>query len=176
MKNKKLIYILLPTVILIWGLIIYRLSNGVESNDLQHSFNKKKSDKRNENVYEKDTVKLIANYRDPFLYKGTSVKQTTRFENASSMKAYSQPTSFVPPAAVEKAVILWPQVEYMGVIENKKANTKIAILHIAGKEYLIKEKDSREGITLTRIEKDSVKVMFSKEIKFIRKKSFETMY
>jgi type II secretory pathway component PulC len=168
MKNKKLIYFLLPAAALVWGLIIYKVSAGLagEEETIGRRLIKPKSS--NSDQVLEDTITLIANYKDPFLVKGRS----KNFHRSLPLSAASvrpvRPVVQTPQQPV-KEVIQWPSIEYMGLIENKDAATRIVILHIAGKQYLLKEKESAEGVLLAKVEKDSLKVVFSKEIKFIKK-------
>jgi type II secretory pathway component PulC len=169
MKNKKLIYFLLPAAALVWGLIIYKVSAGLagEEETIGRRLIKPKSS--NSDQVLEDTITLIANYKDPFLVKGRS--KNTYIHGGSRLHAVPVRPARQPdrPTQPVKEPIQWPAIEYMGLIENKHAATKIVILHIAGKQYLLKEKESAEGVQLAKVEKDSLKVVFSKEVKFIKK-------
>ena len=67
MKNKKLTYILVPLVLIVWGLIIYRIFNTIHNTDDSPLLNTPIATINGEKNTLLDTFSLQLNYRDPFL-------------------------------------------------------------------------------------------------------------
>ena len=116
MKNKKMLYILIPIVLLVWGVIIYKIaapgSVGDNITGLQNNQFATTSTIENLN----DTFSIHPNYRDPFL--GKEAKKSILSENkVSNVVAVSN--------VIEKTVrssISWPSIVYEGLIKNQKNN------------------------------------------------------
>ncbi len=69
MKNKKLTYFLVFIVLVVWGMIVYRIFESVGGNDddnLQATSGKMVKEPYNDFSIPKDTTHLLLNYRDPF--------------------------------------------------------------------------------------------------------------
>ena len=67
MKNKKLTSGLLMVVVLVWGLIFYKIFNAIGSSG-KVAYNKSlDNDRKDTEMTNRDTFNIINNYRDPFL-------------------------------------------------------------------------------------------------------------
>lgn len=157
MKNKKIIYLLLPLVIIIWGVVLYRVfsitaaepilpvpGNTLSNKDIKTSV--------------LDTFSIDANYRDPFLDKVVHVPVENKIKST-------------PLPKVEKILIplKWPVLTYLGIIKNQDSGKKITLINIDGESNFMKEGDEVSGIHLLKVYKDSVEVSFMKERKMVRK-------
>ena len=164
MKNKKVIYLLAPLVLIIWGLVLYRIfriSGGEEPMPNQRS-----------TVIAPDTNQLkknkpfsiVADYRDPFLGTYTVKRKKPPSSTAKGGLKKKPPTP--PPVAVN-----WPVVSYGGVIINQQSNQQIAIVTVGEREGLLAINQELQGIVLKKIfNKDSIEVSFNSNRKTIRKK------
>lgn len=161
MKNKKAIYILLPAVILIWGLVAYRIYSSV-------------SDEKNipitqSNIFAEkpaivnDTFSIHNNYRDPFLDK-TNLWQAQEIGNSNPVKQTE-----VVKEVKQAEVIRWPVILFSGLVKNQKSNKQIVLMTINGTSHLMKQGEQIAGISLTKVYKDSVEVTYEKEKKVIKK-------
>ena len=74
MKNKKNIYILLPAVILIWGLLGYRIFSGLKPSNTAEEKLTVRAFKPQE-LKESEPFTISTDYRDPFL--GTYKKKAS---------------------------------------------------------------------------------------------------
>src|SRR6185369_15425411 len=101
MKSKRAVFILLLLVIIIWGLIAYRIYSTIKSDEISPI----KNDFVNnfESVSPNEDFKLVANYRDPFLGKLMDV-------NVTRSKA-KVPVAIIP--------LQWPEIKYKGIIKNQ---------------------------------------------------------
>lgn len=165
MKNKKLLYILIPVVLLVWGVIIYRIFNVVNSSG---SNEVRKSSFVENTVNETliDTFSIHPNYRDPFISK--RAKKTT-FEN----KVVSTITKPDLIKKVSNVVVplsnKWPSIVYNGLIKNERSNKQLALVQINGQSNILQLGNVAEGVELTKIFRDSIEVKFNSEKRFIRR-------
>lgn len=165
MKNKKLLYILIPIVLLVWGVIIYRIFNvvnGSGSNEVRKSSFVENT--VNENLI--DTFSIHPNYRDPFISK--RAKKTT-FENKIT-------STVTKPDLIKKVANVvvplsnkWPSIVYNGLIKNEKSNKQLALVQINGQSNILQLGNVAEGVELTKIFRDSIEVKFNLEKRFVRK-------
>lgn len=164
MKNKKLLYILIPIVLLVWGVIIYRIFNvvnGSGSNEVRKSSFVENT--VNENLI--DTFSIHPNYRDPFISK--RAKKTTS-ENIV-VSAITKPDLIKKVTNTVPLSNKWPSIVYNGLIKNEKSNKQLALVQINGQSNILQLGNVVEGIELTKIFRDSIEVKFNSEKRFIRK-------
>lgn len=158
MKNKKTIYILLPTVLLIWGAVMYEFFSFSTTEEL-------KINTSNEFVFkptaikERDTVAINVNYRDPFLgkmysEKGNGIaskKKTTNIKKA--------------PKIVEP--IVWPAIVYKGIVSDTKEKNKVFMLIINGQTFLMRKGETENEIFLKEGDRESVYVKYKGNLNLI---------
>ena len=168
MKNKPVTYTLIVAVIGIWAWIIYSVFGYMDGGDKVQIVQKtKKTNAVITDSVEQPAYILALNYKDPFLKKDYySLKmQTSGSGNANTANAG------VPARTrkVKEKTVL-PPVQYLGRIGSTKATQKpVAILLINGKEYMLQETQSAEGITLAKINPDSVRVHYSNTYFYVRR-------
>jgi hypothetical protein len=159
MKKKKTLYIMLPIVALVWGFVLYQLFSSFFSTP---NYAIKKAEQIiNIDEIKQDTFLIVANYRDPFLGKKVRLKKVNN--TSSNVKKNTVKISQV------KAEQSWPSITYNGMIKNNNSDRRVGILKVNGKEYLVKEKDMVNEITILSINKNTVSVRFQKENKTITK-------
>lgn len=157
MKNKKTLYILLPLVAVIWGIIFYRIFSGVSNkNDapgLKQTFFNDTSV-----AVAADTFTLIADYRDPFLGRLPSSEKP-------QIRVASQPR----PAPVPLPPTQWPAISYSGLVKNQKSNKLVALVNINNQGSLMAPGQVLNEVTLLKVFKDSIEVQYRGEKKIVRK-------
>lgn len=143
MKNKKLTYILLPAVVLIWVLIILRVVNYKGSDDgFQLSSPVAKATKAE---IKTDTFSLLLNYPDPFLKHVSSTPLKTRTRNPkNSNKKNSTP----------------PDITYYGLVQNKKVSSGQVNVKINGKYFIMSIGETINEVKLRRIYQDSICITY----------------
>jgi len=166
MKNKKLVFLLLPLACAVWGVVMYRIMQAFDNSSDQVDVEQQEIPKAI--VTEKvlpDTFSLMLGYKDPFL-NGVRKDPPVIFQpislppkSAPVVKSNTSPESAVAPE--------WPQVEYMGLIENKVQRTKVAMVSIGGVHHLLQEGQVVKRVRVLEVMKDSMKVSFGKEVKCI---------
>jgi hypothetical protein len=164
MKNKKLTYFLGLIVLVVWGMILYRIfdaSNGNNDDNTQTTFNKPAKEPYNDFTIPKDTTHLQLNYRDPFgLIK---LKDTVELTVKNHHKDIV--TLTVKPA------VNWSFIQYSGYIRNPGSKKLIALVRINGKNEILSEGDTKDQIKLIKNMRDSIKIIFKGQTKFIAIKS-----
>jgi hypothetical protein len=165
LKNKKSLYILLPSVLIIWGLIIYRIFSGV-GNDPDRSIIPVKQTTVEDLISIKDTFSISADYRDPFL--GKVFNQTVmNVPDNHSGSTHKEPIVTKPDIPVNYREL--PHFIYKGTVINKTDNSPVAIIQFNGKKLLIKKNERFNDIRIDQIYFDSVKVEFDKRMYTIYK-------
>ena len=162
MKNKRLIYILAPLVLLIWGLIFYKIFTHFGDDQNKTMVNPDQTN-TNKKQLPRDTFTIIANYRDPFLGRNDHpVIQTDRGDHVmSNQGGLTQKRPPVPE--------IIPEIKYCGLIANPRNKRKIGLLQMSNKELLVKEGDTYNELKIFKLFSDSVKIMYSKTKKTIKK-------
>ncbi|KFF11996.1 hypothetical protein [Flavobacterium hydatis] len=157
MKNKKNIYILLPVVMLIWGIVIFQFFSFTTPDDFVE-------DRPTEfiikplKIVKKDTFGINVNYRDPFLgkaYAGQSVPKVK--SNNSGIKKLPKP----------EEVIVWPTIKYKGLISDSKEKKKVYILIIGGQNYYMKIGDTANEVFLKSGDRESIYVKYKGNLNLI---------
>jgi hypothetical protein len=157
MKNKKNIYILLPIVLLIWGLVIYEFfsfSNYNADETIVSEVFKVKPIK----IKERQTVSIAVNYRDPFLGKMyTAVQNKT-----VAKKKVTTPT---PKKIIDP--IVWPSILYKGIVSDTKDKNKVFMLIIDGQTFLMKKGSTEREVFLKEGDRESIEVKYKGSLDYI---------
>ena len=158
MKNKKLLLILIPCTLLLWGMILYKIFSVVSPGDeMGASPNLLPSANINEALLT-DTFSINPNYRDPFLGKTAKTISTNSEENPSPKKETNHTTVSTPVITNP-----FPSIVYGGLIKNKQSNKQLILVQINGQGTMMKLGDVVNGVELTKVFRDSIEVKFNKE-------------
>ena len=158
MKSKKSAYILLPIVLIVWGIIFYRIYSGIDDNELISVNHAIPADLKIEMT--PSEYSLFLNYNDPFL------KNTVRI--LTSPETQSQKQSMLPKAKTAEDIKL-PELQYTGMIRNAKNKHKIALLTIDQVSYMMKSGESQQNVTLLKVWNDSIQVEMGKKNFYIKR-------
>lgn len=167
MKNKKLMYLLVPGVFLVWGLIFYQMKETLSGGGYEENSIPAKPGKLETKKKQVSPLTLLANYRDPFLETNIFLSEPIQADVVQPEMV--QNTSGTPLIA-EIAPIAWPIIEYLGMIENSATGARVSLVRLGNQQFFLKEKELRNNIGIEKIYSDSVKVRFGKNVKYIRKK------
>jgi len=158
MKNKKLTYILLPLVILVWGLVVYRFFfEGKKDSDRAPVLENKKENK--------EQYILIANYRDPFLDHVPAIIQN---DESDEKKAETNTTNLRRQRS-NVTSIRWPEISYGGFIKNDKENKYTILVGIKSQNYLVNVGDTIQNIHIKAFYRDSILIVYNNEEKTLKK-------
>jgi len=167
-NKKKVNYILIPLVLLIWGGVIYTAINGLSNNDDGYVINQALPEVNMDQI-KSDSFTLLANYRDPFLkrryYSTTSTKNRSSTTNGSKSITNLKKTSKVE----KKETMNWNFISYHGKIKNQQTTKNVGMLTIKGKDYLINEGETIEEVRLVKLLEDSIKVSYRENYAYIKK-------
>lgn len=163
MKNKKTNILLIGATIVVWILIILRIT-GYTKPDI--SIDESVSNvAANTNVIKPmDTLELILDYKDPFLEKKISIKTG----NTVTSKI-SKPSSKLTRTKKGKPIVKWPNIIYGGMIESENNGEVLGIFTLDNKKHILPENATIDNILILSIEEGSIIVSFNNEIKGIPK-------
>jgi hypothetical protein len=155
MKNKKMTYILIPLAVIVWGLIFWKIySHFADKDDDGAKTYTLRPNKVPDSI--PDTIRLLLNYRDPFLsytYRPANFTRTARMERSESGN-FSR--------TIAKPEINWPNIKYGGMIWNKKSKSKTGLLTFNNQNLLVKEGQIIEGYKIFKLYSDSVTLEYNK--------------
>ena len=163
-KNKKLTYILLPSVLLIWAVVIYQLVDFTKPKEQIYASNNIQEQKSKQILT--DTLRLSLAYSDPFLGR-----KLIRFEQSQSSlpKPMTIPVSLPPTTynpvkqVVEAPKTIWPKLKYGGIINQN------ALLKVNNSQHILKVGEEVQELKILKIHEDSLLLSFKKEKKTIYK-------
>ncbi|MBZ9731339.1 hypothetical protein LB467_16745 [Salegentibacter sp. JZCK2] len=142
LKNKASLYLLLPLVVIIWGIVIYKVVGAFGDETVVMSEAPGVVGKEIIRV-KKDTFSLLPIDRDPFL--GHYYKKPDQSKSK-------------PVFPVEK--VEWPEVSYLGLISDTGESSKVHILQINGRQFLIEKGGTAEEIKIIASGPEKVTLLF----------------
>jgi len=159
-KNKKLTYFLGFVVLVVWGLIIYRIfdASGGPDDDPAPTANTRQKEAYNDYAIPKDTARLLLNYRDPFGIIKTKDTAEIPLKKLLHKGAINLPV---------KPAFNWSFIQYSGYIRNPDSKKLIALVTINGKNEMFSEGEIKDNVKLIRNFRDSIKISFNGITKFI---------
>lgn len=176
MKNKRLSYVLLPLVLLVWGLIAQRIWFATteaepeeESAPVLPAAGPTTAQRRPTLLlsYDDPFRPLVGMGRSPAPLGGAVMREAVVSSPVSIVSAATSLNLPLAPPAAPAPPVVWPQVKYLGLIVNSGANNQVVLLAIDNQELLVKAGQSSHGVRLISAFRDSVQLSFSKQ-----KKSF----
>ncbi len=166
MKNKKLLFLLIPATLLLWGMILYKIFSAVSGGDNNIGQNQEVVTPidSNEQLLT-DTFSIHPTNRDPFLGKMNKTI-STHTGGSSSPKTVITPKSTLAPPSINST---FPKIIYGGLIKNKQSNKQLVLIQINGQSNIMKIGEIFNEVELTKVFRDSIEVKFRKEKRFIAK-------
>lgn len=170
MKNNKYVpYILGPVLLMVWGLVFYKIYQAVYSGEATFDVPKYDNLPVFEEKQEENNYALLVDYKDPFLGKRFNYSSN---ENTRPRTTNNRPKANITAAKpVVKNVIQkpFPVVVYQG-FQIMDADT-VALLKINNRFYPVARKGNTfQGIQVKGIYKDSIQVQFENQQQAILKK------
>ncbi|TDQ11565.1 hypothetical protein [Pedobacter metabolipauper] len=161
-KNKKLTYLLICAVAAVWGIVLYRIFFNEPEEDYTIKNNTAKIEREpyDQFLVNNDTFKLAVNYRDPFLDKNYAAPEPV-------VKAATPSASnFNPPPM--PGMVDWSSIKYSGYIVNPTTKKLVSIVIVNGREHMIEEGGTFDGLKLLKNKKDSILVSWQGQQKYIK--------
>jgi hypothetical protein len=147
MKNKKLLYLLVPLVLCIWGIIGYRIFSSMNDADDAIAPDYTQWKDNSSESFATDTFSLLLNYRNPFGNE-TEVRRSVNVKPASKT------------TAVLKTNAPIPKITYKGSIINKTSKQRVYLVDINGKSVFLQPGIKSEGIALKKVYNDSLLINY----------------
>jgi hypothetical protein len=164
MKNKKLLYLLVPLVLLLWSTIVFKIINQVNQSGDSNTPIYVEANCKPEKT-EVDTFRLIAHYSDPFLDRDR-IASEDYYTPSTNIRLNDLPKSLAPAT-----VVTWPLIRYGGMILNKTNGNYVFLVEINKTNHLTRKGDQIGEVKITNVFKDSIIVMFKNQTKTILKEN-----
>jgi hypothetical protein len=161
MKNRKLLYLLVPLTLFLWGMIIYRILSRVNKDTEVTGILPLTGKYSPENQVE-DTFTLVADYSDPFLERNLI---SSASNTGTNVRLNDAPKEYI------QIQIPWPEIRYGGMILNKSTNNYLYLVEIDHINHLLKKGDQIGQIKIAKVFKDSITVQFKNHNKTIFKET-----
>ena len=150
MKNKKNIYILLPAVLIVWGILIFKLISGLNPTTPTSQNSQQVGQFTPKQLTQAETFTIQADYRDPFL--GTFEKKKQR-----AVKRNTQPSAKIETTP-------FPSIEYKGIVSPKGKNEKVFLVRINGTQHLFKRNNKFNDVKLLKGNAQEITLQFQKQV------------
>jgi hypothetical protein len=153
MKDKKMTYLLICCVAVVWGVIFSRVFSGMASESPGVAVNKSfKEPYFNRVDHAGDTVLLDLSYSDPF--------SSSYVEPASERVA--ERTGPVSQLSMQplKPKTDWSGIVYSGQLYNSSQHRHVAIISVKGREVMLSEGERGEGLKFIKRVGDSIRVEY----------------
>lgn len=163
MKNKKATYVLGFAVLVVWGLILYRVFYPGEENSEKGFGNMPPvypKEALNDYSIPSDTARLRLNYPDPF---GGPPPPDTARPPVIKLPGYSTR----PVMPIKPPVQDWGFIRYAGFVKNPGSKRLVAMINIRGKDLMMSEGETAEDVRLLKNLQDSIKVLYKGKPKTI---------
>lgn len=155
MKNKKITYLLLGLVALIWGYFFYVLFGNSSSTPVVEDI------VINEDVVVIDSITLWPlnlNYSDPFLKRKIKGSGVGYYPQAQPKKSNQRPKPKVKPKPAPQ--IVWPLIEYGGTVNKTKGLVKIR-----HQLLIVNQGENANDVSILKIYPDSIVVAWNDKVK-----------
>lgn len=163
MKNKKLTYLLLLLVAIVWGLIFYRIFFGISKNkDMPINRNLISTTKE---ISVSDSFSIQNNYADPFGSMGVAIARNKDSDGSvhKQNKINDRQERVIPPP------INWPSVMYKGKIINTKNNQTALLLNVNGMEFLSGVGKKVGDVVIISTNGDSILLKYNESLRYFKK-------
>jgi type II secretory pathway component PulC len=159
MKNKKMTYVLLPLVMIVWGIVFFKIFSAIKPSSAAVSDMNiiKRGD--DSSLFKVDTFSIVNNYRDPFNNKPSTTNKSGTSHNVPVKKK----------VVVTNTPLKWPEIVYNGIIKNKNSPQQLVMVKINGASNFMTKGENIAGVQLLKVYKDSIVICYSGEKRTVRK-------
>lgn len=147
-NNKVTVTILIVAVVIIWGVIAYKLW-WPESEEVQKL--KRLTDFDEIAEVETKEFSIIGDYKDPFFPQKQMI----------SKKLVPKSKVIKKKSTTKKKELVWPEVKYEGSVVSK--TKRVGMLNIAGELFMMEKGKALRSITVEQIFIDSVRLKYKDE-------------
>ena len=160
MKDKRLTYILLPLVVVLWVVIGHRFYKAVKGDNVTSVSVLPETIA----IEEEGTIpyEWQLNYADPFLKNTLSSGSLGMQETTSKRLVKLSTTERDIPLPAE-----WNKLKYLGMIRNNNTDKQIGIIMFQDTRKLVRVGDHIAGFVIEQIQKDSIRVRCAQQKKYV---------
>jgi len=159
MKNKAVTILLLLVVLGIWGYIGLRVKKAMK---VEENTSTSAPSFVPEQSPIEDNYTLLLDYEDPF-----SARITKRKATSSSRPTYTSSSTpafqDIPENLMED--LIWPEIEFKGIVQKTNKSKAACILSIDGKSVIASIGQEVEGLTLLSVFDDEITLRLEHETK-----------
>lgn len=151
LKNKNL-YFLIPLVLIIWGVLVYKFFDSLGGNNNSHLNENIITSAKSGKVHnEIEDIKLQELKSDPFL-------------NINYKKNGGDRKESIP--SIRKEKVEWPKIRYLGSIKGQDNKRSIYIITVNGQQILLERGDNHQGIKFIKSAENKLWLAYKGETKF----------
>jgi hypothetical protein len=129
-KSKASLYLLFPLVVIIWGVVIYRVLDVFEDEPEAPSVVRAGEEKELKKI-SIDTFSLLPIDQDPFLGH-----------------YYKKPEKIKAMKTLAKKEVKWPTISYLGLVSGSEKSSGIHVVQINDRQILLEKGNIAEGVKL----------------------------
>ena len=159
MKNKKVTYLLICFVAIIWGFFFYMLFSNNSPQTEQQVISYEAIDEVNDSIVFK---KLNLSYNDPFLAR--SIVSKGYIKSVPSLNLNVKVKSKKNVIKKVKQDFVWPKVVYGGTLNGDKG-----LVSLNNRLLIVKEGQLANEFTVVNIYPDSIRISFKENTKVFLK-------
>jgi hypothetical protein len=157
-NNKYVKYFLLVAVIGIWAAILFRVIRGLGSGPSREILPAPMASAPLQAA--PDSFSLYADYPDPFLPESDSASADSLPKTGHGGLPAALTSADSPPTQETVNGI----IQFNGIIANPAKKSKVAIVTIRGKEWMVKENEKIGDIRIRKIGKDQVFILYKGDL------------
>ncbi|MCR9155550.1 MAG: hypothetical protein NXI09_15705 [Bacteroidetes bacterium] len=157
--NKKSLYLLLPAVLLVWGLIVVR-TIGVFIEPPVKEFRNDFNQVITTLPIDSNLYVLNLNYPNPF--KSQSIVPQNQSKSKSKTSSLK-----VKKVVFKKSPVIWPKLAYQGQLRRK--DQTLCLIDVNDQIHFFSVGQTLQGIKLLKSFTDSVHLEYKRERKYIKK-------
>jgi hypothetical protein len=162
MGQKRLKYILMMVVALIWGYVIYKYFIWSPEEAQGKAADTQLLPLPDDFAEGEDSFSLKLDYRDPFLSKTYSSRQPTARSVEEPQQMASTPKS-VQPAPPNVPTIEWEAVAYHGLVRESGGGPALGLMRFKSRTHNIRPGDNIAGFDVLSFGRDSLVLGHEKE-------------
>ena len=162
LRNKKL-FILTTLVILIWGVIGYKIYRQIEGNSEMTLHQRPDPVKQ---TISQNNLSLLLSYEDPFL-KHVIIRRPEPKHQSSMQPAVRRRQ--VQPIINQTPIIDWSKLSYYGLMSNASRKVKTGIVRFDNNDFFVREGETLDIFIVLEVGSDSIKMGLGNTVKYIKK-------
>lgn len=164
LRNKKTVGLLL-LVVIVWGIIGYKIYSHLASSDFGTVRKQTQMRKKNDNTAER--LHFSLSYADPFL-KNVTVEKV---ELQRAIQKVTLQAKRIPIETKPVQLIDWSLLKYYGVMNNASRAVKTGIVRFDEEDFFVREGDRVDIFTVVDVRDDSIKLRFENSTRYIKKQN-----